>query len=133
MEFAIQSLVNSWVEKHPFLVWSLQHPIISLVSLFLFIVLLFRLFAAVTQLLDKLWIWLLKSPILLIRSLFGLKHKPSETKMAVSSSELVLDPAKISQIIQQLETINKQQQQIMSDIAALKENQYLSLKSGKSD
>ena len=123
MEFAIQSFFNSWVEKHPLIIWLLQHPIISLVSIFLIIVLLFRLLAVIAQLLDKLWIWLLKSPIILIKFILGIKNKPSEKVSAVNPQELTIEPEKISQIIQQLEIINQQQQQIMKDLATLKQKQ----------
>ena len=72
MEFAIQSsiqsLFNSWIVKHPFVFWLWQHPIISVVGLFLGIVLLLRLFSVIAKLLDLLWIWLLKSPITLVKS-----------------------------------------------------------------
>lgn len=123
MEFAIQSLINPWVEQHPFIAWLLQHPIISLVSLFLIVVLLFRLFSAIAHLLDKLWIWLLKSPVLLIKSLFGLKKESPEIAAIINSNDLAIDPEKITQIIQQLEIINQQQKQIMEDIAVLKQKQ----------
>lgn len=122
MEFAIQSsiksLVNSWIVEHPFIYWLWQHPMISVVGLLLSVVLLFRLFSAIAKLLDLLWIWLLKSPILLIKSLFGLK-KPKTTAI-IRTQNLNLESAKITEIIQQLELINRQQQQIMADIAVLK-------------
>ena len=127
MEFAIQSFFNSWVEKHPLIFWLLQHPVISLVSILLITVLLFRLFAALAQLLDKLWIWLLKSPIILIKYILGIKNKTSEEVSTINPHELTIEPEKISQIIQQLEIINQQQQQIMKDIATLKRKQENSL------
>ncbi|VEP12749.1 conserved hypothetical protein [Hyella patelloides LEGE 07179] len=123
MEVAIQSLINPWIEQHPFIAWLLQHPIISLVSLFLIVVLLFRLFSAIAQLLDRLWIWLLKSPVLLIKSLLGLKKESPEIAAIINSNDLAIDPEKITQIIQQLEIINQQQKQIMEDIAVLKQKQ----------
>lgn len=121
MELAIKSLVNSWFEQHPFIIWILQHPIISLVSLFISIVLLFRLFSAIASLLDKLWIWLLKAPFVLLKFLFGIKPKSTEPTATIINQELLLEPEKISQIMQQLETINQQQQQIIQDIAVLKQ------------
>lgn len=123
MEFAVKSFVNSWLEEHPLIIWMLQHPIISLISFFLIIVLIFRLFSAIAQLLDKLWIWLLTSPVILIKSLLGLKNKSTENLATISQQQTAIDPIKISHIIEQLELINQQQQQIMQDIAALKKEQ----------
>jgi hypothetical protein len=128
MEFAIQSFVNSWVEQHPLMIWLLQHPIISLISFFLIIILLFRLFSAIAQLLDKLWIWLIKSPIILIKSLFKFKSKPTETTITVSQELPAIDPVQISQIIEQLAIIQQQQQQIMQDIATLKQEKKIKIK-----
>lgn len=127
MEFAIQSsiksLFNSWIVQHPFVYWLWQHPIASFIGLLLSIVLLLRLFSVIAKLLDLLWIWLLKSPIILIKSLFGIK-KPATTAI-IRTQNLNLESEKITKIIQQLELINRQQQQIMADIAMLKKQSDL--------
>lgn len=129
MEFAIQSsiqsLFNSWLVKHPSIFWLLQHPIISLVALFLSIVLLFRLFSVIAKLLDLLWIWLLKSPIILLKSLLGLKNKSTAKTAIIPTPNLSIESEKITQIIQQLELINRQQQQIIEDITILKKQSNL--------
>ena len=127
MEFAIQSsiqsLFNSWIIEHPFVFWLWQHPIISFVGLLLSVVLLFRLFSVIAKLLDLLWIWLLKSPIVLIKSVF--RFKKPETTAIIRTQNLTLESEKITKIIQQLELINSQQQQIMADIAVLKKQSGL--------
>lgn len=125
MEFVSLSPVNSWIVKHPFVFWLWQHPIISFVGLFLGIVLLLRLFSVIAKLLDLLWIWLLKSPITLVKSLLGLKNKSTATTAIIRTQNLSIDSEKISQIIQKLELINRQQQQIMEDIAILKKQSNL--------
>jgi hypothetical protein len=129
MEFAIQSSIqsffNSWIIKHPFVFWLWQHPIISVVGLFLGVVLLLRLFSVIAKLVDLLWIWLLKSPITLVKSLLGLKNKSTATTAIIRTQNLSIDSEKITQIIQQLELINHQQQQIMEDIAILKKQSDL--------
>ena len=127
MEFgiqsSIQSIFHSWIIEHPFIFWLWQHPIISFFGLLLSVVLLFRLFSVIAKLLDLLWIWLLKSPIILIKSLFSFK-KP-ETTAIIRTQNLTLESEKITKIIQQLELINSQQQQIMADIAVLKKQSGL--------
>jgi uncharacterized membrane protein len=120
MEFAIQSLINSWVEQHSLIAWLLQHPLISLISFLIVLILLFRLFNAIAQLLDKLWIWLLKSPILLFKSLFGFKNKPTGTSIVQTQELSTINSRQISQIMEKLEIIKQQQQQIIQEIATLK-------------
>lgn len=129
MEFAIQSsiqsLFNSWFVKHPSIFWLWQHPIISVAGLFLGIVLLLRLLGVIAKLLDLLWIWLLKSPITLVKSLLGLKNRAIAKTAIIRTQNLTIESEKITQIIQQLELINSQQQQIMEDIAILKKQSNL--------
>ena len=127
MEFAFQSLTNSWLEKHPLVFWLLQHPVISLTGLFLIVVLLFRLFSALAQLLDKLWIWLLKLPILLIKFLLSLRGKTLKTASINTEGELKLDTEKMGKIIEKLELIERQQQQIIQEIASLKQEKNSSI------
>ena len=121
MEFAFQSIVNPWVAKHPLVMWLLQHPVISVIGVLLAAVLLLRLFSAIAFLLDKLWIWLLKSPVLLIKFLLRNKTTSVKKTTVITHQNSTIEPEKISQIIQQLEKIDRQQQQIMKDIAILKQ------------
>ena len=125
MEFALHSIVNSWIEKHPLVVWLLQHPITSLIGFSLAIVLLLRLFSAVAYLLDKFWLWLLKLPILLFKLLLRKKNQPPQKSSAIVNSQLEIESEKITCIIEQLEKINQQQQQIIQDIALLKQQDSL--------
>lgn len=121
MEFALQSIINPWVAQHPLIMWLLQHPIISVISLLLSVALLLRLFSAIAFLLDKLWIWLLKSPVLLVKFLLRNKTTSVKKTTVITRQHSTIEPEKISQIIEYLETINQQQQQIMQDIALLKQ------------
>ena len=123
MEFALQSMVNSWVEKHPLIMWLLQHPITSVIGFSLAIVLLLRLFSAVAYLLDKFWLWLLRLPIVLVKLLIGSRKKPLEKASMIAHTPLNLEPEKVNQIIEQLEAIHQQQQQMIKDIATLKQKQ----------
>ena len=80
---------------------------------------LFRLFAALTQILDRLWLWLLRTPILLIKSLLGIGKKESELTLLVNkTSNIESDMAQ--QLVTQLQLIQKQQTQIINEITALK-------------
>ena len=112
-------ILDSWLQQHSVVAWLLQHPLISLGLLFISLVLLFRLFAALTQILDRLWLWLLRSPILLIKSLLGIGKKESEPTLLVNkTSNIESDMAQ--QLVTQLQLIQKQQTQIINEITALK-------------
>ena len=114
---------NSWLEQHSNVAWFLQHPWLSLGLLFISLVLLFRLFAALAQLLDNLWIWILRSPVLLFKSLFRIGKKESDPPAMVENQinpTSTFESETLSQVLNKLEKIEEQQTQILQAISALK-------------
>ncbi len=112
-------IVNSWLEQHWVAAWLLHHTWLSLGLLFVALILLFRLFAALAQLLDRLWLWLLRSPILIIKSLLGIGKQALDPSLQVSTT-VDIEAEVVSQISIQLTLIQQQQAQIIKEIAALK-------------
>ena len=127
MELAINSFFNRWFEQHPFISWLLQHPIISLVATVVILILLIRLFVAVYKLIttsiDRLWLWILRSPFLLLKVLFGWEVKPKAQSTAtnITNYQLTTDSELLTTICDRLDTIQKQQQHILQEISLLKQ------------
>ena len=127
MELAINSFFNRWFEQHPFISWLLGHPIISLVATLVVLILLIRLFVAVYKLItssiDRLWLWILRSPFLLLKFLFGWEIKPKQKSVAanITNYQLTTDSELLTQICDRLDKIQQQQQHILKEIAALKD------------
>jgi hypothetical protein len=121
MEFAVNSLLDSWLEAHPSVFWSIEHPILTIVVLLIGVVLFARLLAAIASLIDRLWLWLLKSPILLLKSIF--RGKPKETEEPIQNSGYITidNSTQLEKIAAQLTIITHQQQQLLQEIAQLKE------------
>ena len=121
MEFTFPFINNHWLEQHPIIFWMVQHPIISIIAVLIGVILFSRLLSAIAYLIDKVWLWIIKTPWLLIKSLFGIKKKPSEEVGNTINYELAINPEQLTKIVNKLERIEKQQQQILQDIASLKQ------------
>lgn len=125
MQIGFNSLLNNWFANHPFIFWLYQHPVIALVITFVLGVILWRLLAAIafviTSIIDRVWLWIFRSPILLFKSLFGFSEEIAEPeKLALS-----INPAQFKQIIAQLNQITAQQELIIQEINALKQTQEI--------
>ena len=131
MELVFPSLSNHWIEQHPRILWMLQHPVISIVGVFVGVILFSRLLAAVAQLIDRVWLWIIKAPWLLVKSILGIKNKTSEVVGNTINYEVAVNPEQLTKIAKQLERIEKQQKQILQDVAILKQ-QYQTVDTQKS-
>lgn len=98
-----------------------QHPLVSLGGVFVALLLVFRLFSALGLLIDRLWIWLLRSPILLLKSLFGWAKKESDPITKVINPTSAIESETLDKVLIQLDLIQQQQDLIMQEITALKE------------
>ena len=131
MELVFPSLSNHWIEQHPRIFWMLEHPVISIVGVFVGVILFSRLLAAVAQLIDRVWLWIIKAPWLLVKSILGIKNKTSEVVGNTINYEVAVNPEQLTKIAKQLERIEKQQKQILQDVAILKQ-QYQTVDTQKS-
>ena len=126
MELAINSFFDPWFEQHPYFTWLLHHPIISLVAILVVLILLVRLFVGVYKLIisyiDRLWLWILRSPFLLLQFLFGWEFKAKSNPAAtnITNYQLTTDSELLNKICARLDTIQQQQQHILKEIALLK-------------
>ena len=120
--------IDVWLVNHPFLFWLVNHPIISLVigliSTVLIIRLLVTIYHGVASTIDRMWLWILRSPFLLLKLLFGWEVKPQENSAnaTITNYEITNNPEKLAEILNRLEYIQQQQQQIVRDIALLKQS-----------
>jgi hypothetical protein len=126
MERAINSFVHRWLVQHPVMSWLVQHPVISLVGFLVAAIFFIRFFVAIYKLItnsiDRLWLWILRSPFLLIKTLFGWELKPkTQTTTQITSYEVTTNSEQLTQICDRLNAIQQQQQQILQDIALLKQ------------
>lgn len=123
MQIGFNSLLNNWFANHPLILWLYQHPVIALIMAFVSGVILWRLLAAIafviTSAIDRVWLWIFRSPILLLKSLVGVSEEMADPEKLA----LTINPAQFKQITAQLNKITAQQQLIIQEINTLKQTQ----------
>ena len=126
MELAINSFFNRWFEQHPFVALVVAHPLISLLATLVILILLTRLlvtvYKSITNSIDRLWLWILRSPFWLLKFVFGWEIKPKTEPRAtnITNYQLTTDSELLTKICDRLDRIQQQQQHILQEIALLK-------------
>lgn len=128
--------INSWLSIHPLISWLAHHPLISffiiLISGILIIRLLLTIYRAIANSVDRMWIFILRSPWLLLKVLFGWEKKSPELspQNVITNYEVTNNPEHLQTILNRLDQIQEQQAQILLDLARLKqESSVISIKS----
>ncbi|MBD2579677.1 hypothetical protein [Oscillatoria sp. FACHB-1406] len=116
---------QNWFAQHPRVDWAISHPVISVVVLLVLLSLLVFLFQTLSRSIAQLnvafWSTIFSLPLKLGRFLSnGLKFKGTQNPLPVAekSSDLVLSDRslELSEILQKLETINREQTQLLEQI-----------------
>ena len=122
--------VDAWLINHPFVSWLVAHPIVSLIGSLIAIVFTIRLlstvYRAIANAIDRMWLQILRSPLLLFKFCFGWKAKPKtvNANTTITNYEVTDNPEHLQEIMIRLEKIQQQQEQIIQDIAMLKQQHY---------
>ena len=117
---------NFWLAQHPAIAWTFNHPIISLVvgsiALILTIRLLVTVYRAIASAIDRMWLWILRSPWLLLKFLFGWeKPQTDPANTFVTNYQVTDNPEQLQDIMQRLDKIQRQQEQILNELGLLKQ------------
>ena len=126
MDLAVNSFFHHWLMQHPLISWLIDHPVISLIGILVTAIFLIRLFVAIYKLItssiDRLWLWILRSPFLLLKVLFGWEFKPkNQATTNITNYEVTTNTKQLEQICDRLNTIQQQQEKILQEIALLKQ------------
>ncbi len=108
---AIATPLTSWLDQHPLVVWAIHHPFISLGVFAILLLLTWSLFQAFVEILQELWLHVLKVPLHLgrwmLRGIFrvtvypiikavsrttGIDQLPRSNSSAASFSPLLTPP-----------------------------------------
>ena len=126
---SLNSRLTIWLTHHPYIAWLINHPLIALVTgliaLILTVRLLLTIYNAIASTIDRMWLAILRSPVRLLKFLFGWQPKPKVESIGatVTNYEITQDSEQIQQILTRLDKIQQQQQQIIQDLAELKQQQ----------
>jgi hypothetical protein len=124
---SVGSPITVWLTQHPLLAWLVNHPLtaflIGLAATILLVRLLLTIYRAIAITIDRIWLAILRSPLFLLKFLFGWETKPKTvtTNTTVTNYEVTNDSQQLEQIISRLDQIQQQQQEIMQELALLKQ------------
>ena len=124
---SVYSRFDVWLTNHPAIHWLLNHSLISLIIGLVAIVLVIRLlvtiYRTIASTIDKMWLWILRSPFLLLKFLFGweVKSKISSANTTITNYEVTNNPELLRDILLRLEHLQQQQNEIIRDLALLKQ------------
>lgn len=128
---SIYSRFDIWLTNHPLIHWLVNHSLIGFVIGLVAIVLVIRLFVTIyrtiASTIDRMWLWILRSPFLLLKFLFGWEVKSkidSANTLAnttITNYEVTNSPELLQDILLRLEHLQQQQNEIIRDLALLKQ------------
>ncbi len=122
IEHAITNYVSQWLGQHPYLAWSIAHPLPSLGLLLLVIFTLSGLIKAIGRAIEQTWLFLLKTPFKLLQPVFRLigslmwrifGHTNTSVSHLNVKSAHILPPDSIEETIERLQALNQEQENLL--------------------
>jgi hypothetical protein len=128
IEHAIATYFAQWLTAHPYLAWTISHPLPSLGLLLLTFFSLSGLIKAIGRGFEQIWLFLLKTPFKLLQPMFRLMwssierifgHNNSSKEQVESKAMSITHPAQIERIIDRLHSLNQEQEILLRELSTL--------------
>ncbi len=124
IESAVTSYVDRWLTQHPYLAWSVVHPLWSVVLLLLSILVLLVIVRSIWHGFEQLILLALKTPLKLLQPLgesgwraiarsFG--QNKDNTQLTTKSTTTEVD--RVEQIVDRLQALAQEQELLLSELA----------------
>jgi hypothetical protein len=132
IEHAVFDYFSQWWAQHPYLAWSIAHPILSLILILLSIFLLWGLIKAIGRAIDWMLVFLLKTPFKLFQPIFkviwgslqrgfGYNKDSRVQSIAIPDRHVNVDRAAcLDRIIDRLQTLNQEQDLLLHELSTLR-------------
>jgi hypothetical protein len=128
IEHTISTYFSQWLGHHPYLAWSIAHPLPSLGLLLLAIFSLSGLLRAIGRGIEQIWLFLLKTPFKLLQPIFRLIWSLIARILGNTNSSAVqpmpkpstsLRSAQVDRIVGRLQTLTQEQESLLGELATL--------------
>ena len=120
---AVSTYISHWLGQHPYLAWSIAHPLPSLGLLLIFILSLLGFFKAIGRGVEQIWLFLLKTPFKLLQPLFRVM---SEIFLKTLGRGNSIDPnlpsARIDVVVDRLQSLSQEQERLLKELATLRKS-----------
>jgi hypothetical protein len=113
---AVSTYFNNWLGQHPYLAWSIAHPLFSCGLLLLAVGSLWGLFGAIGRGIEQIWLFLLKTPFKLLQPIFGKIWKISFGRLGNSTAV----PERIDLIVDRLQALSQEQERLLTELSTLR-------------
>jgi hypothetical protein len=118
---AVSTYFSNWLGQHPYLAWSIAHPLPSLGLLLLLILSLLGFFKAIGRGVEQIWLFLLKTPFKLLQPIF---RGISVVLLGILGRENSIDPnlklERIDAIVDRLQALSQEQEKLLKELATLR-------------
>ena len=125
---AIATYFSHWLTAHPYLAWTIAHPLLGLGLLLLTIFSLWGLIKAIGRAIEQIWLFLLTTPFRLIQPIFGLMWRSVRRIFGHTSAsdDRLTDPSlpttpieRIDRIIDRLQSLRQEQDLLLQELVTL--------------
>jgi hypothetical protein len=137
---AVSTYISNWLGQHPYLVWSIAHPLPSLSLLLLLILSLLGFFKAIGRGVEQIWLFLLKTPFKLFQPLFRrtweiflktLGRGDSIPQNGRYANDEKPSAERIDAIVDRLQALSKEQEQLLKELATLRSTSLVGVPSSQ--
>lgn len=115
--------ITEWLQAHPMVNWLVVHPKIGIVLVLVLLVLLWGLFGALTQLLQRAWIAVLNAPIRLVWWILLRIGQSLRSQWLVTIANDNLEgqspQQRLDAIAQRLEHLRREQDELLNEMRSL--------------
>lgn len=127
---SLYSRFDIWLTNHPLVNWLVNHSLISIVLGLVVTVLVIRLlvtiYRSIASTIDRMWLWILRSPFSLVKLLFGWEVKPKSNSSIteIANYEVTNSSQQLQEILVCLKHLQQQQEEIVRDLELLKNRNF---------
>jgi phage-related protein len=116
IQASINSSLNSWIDKHPQLVWLVNHPLQSLGILLLGLFLFSGLLGAISRITEKFWLFVLTYPFKIFSNSWLLISKSFRKDDDNQKTEA---QKRVTEILSRLESIRQEQTLLSQELESI--------------
>jgi hypothetical protein len=116
IQASINSSLNNWIDKHPLLVWLINHPLQSFGILLLGLFLFSGLLGAISRITEKFWLFVLTYPFKIFSNSWLLILKSLQKDDDNQKTEA---QKRVTEILSRLESIRQEQTLLSQELESL--------------
>jgi len=119
-----ETMIETWMQNHPVVAWFLNHPIISVVLLLVLIVLLRGLLSAIARLTERIWIAILRLPVMVVsQSMGAITRLFNRPRIAATTDEEETSQKRLTFILERLDTLRQEQDELLQEVRTMLNSQ----------